>query len=153
MRLDTDDGINQILAPDSICWVCGPGSPNGLMLSYRRTATGVITQWWADPRYEGATGRLHNGFAAALLEDAAGWAAMSKLHARRGALTPVRILELQVIFKEPIPSRRVLTVTGNFSSEDAGVMHTTASLDCGDKVLATASSRLALPESADAQEA
>lgn len=152
MRSATDDGINQILAPDSICWVCGPGSPDGLLLAHRRTDTGVIAQWWADPRYEGAPGRLHNGFAAALLEDAAGWAAMSELHARRGALTPVRILDLHVIFKEPIPSRRVLTVTGKFTSEDAGVMHTTATLDHGGKVLATASSRLAPLESAGAQE-
>lgn len=149
----TDDGINQILAPDSICWVCGPGNPDGLLLAHRRTGTGVIAQWWADPRYEGAPGRLHNGFVAALLEDAAGWAAMSGLHVRREALTPVRILDLQVIFKGPIPSRRVLTVTGKFIVEDAGVVHTTAALDDGGKVLATASSRLAPLEFADTQEA
>lgn len=150
MTSATTNGINQILVPDSICWVCGPASPDGLRLAHQRTDTGVSTQWWASQRYEGAPGRLHNGFAAALLEDTVGWAAMSALHEDRGALTPVRILDLHVTFHGPIPSRRGLTLIGRVTAVDAGVAYTMATLSDSDEILATAESRMAFTESAGA---
>jgi acyl-coenzyme A thioesterase PaaI-like protein len=138
------EALNAQLAPDSICWACGPAhGDGGLGLRHMADGEGNTTRWFAAPAFEGAPGRLHNGMAAVLLEEAAGWAAIRRLRERDGRLRGVRILDLKVEYLAPVPSRVWLTVTARAEGEDGDVVATSAELLADGEVVARATSRLA----------
>jgi len=112
--------LNDIVAPGSTCWGCGPARTDGLGLRYTAHADGVAASWYADPGYAGAPGRLHNGLVAALLEEVAGWAVYRRLTEEGVGLAGLQVLDLAVRFARPVPDGVWLWLRGRVEAVDGG---------------------------------
>src|SRR5207247_8988686 len=55
------------------CFVCGPRTPRGLQLAFRRVGNRVETDLLADVTMEGWPGRLHSGILYTAMLEAANW--------------------------------------------------------------------------------
>lgn len=97
----------------------------------------VSARWFADRAYEGVRRRLHNRFTATLLEEVAGWAAISPLERERGEVTRVRIIDLHVDYAEKVPSGEWLSLHGVAYSVVDNVVQASAALKARDAALST----------------
>lgn len=100
------DRARQPLPYSKRCFVCGRDNPKGLGLRFERQGDVVSATCTLDGHYNGFLGRTHGGIAAALLDEAMGWATVLASH--RFTYT----VELSVRYKQPVPLEQPLTVRG-----------------------------------------
>ncbi len=88
------------------CVACGPENMSGLLLSFHRDATGVVTaEWMPTSRWEGFKGLIHGGILTTLLDEA-----MAKAVIALGI--PALTCELRVRFRAAVRSGTPLTIRG-----------------------------------------
>ena len=88
------------------CFGCGPENPAGLRLTFIETDEGVEVEYLVPAHLEGATGIVHGGIQATLLDEALCMTA----YAKTGA--PVFTGELTVRYLRPVPTETALRVCG-----------------------------------------
>ena len=100
---------NRVKQPNSRqCFVCGLENSYGLQLAFYETAAGEVAAEYAVPeRYQGFPGVVHGGLVAAMLDEAAGRAAMTGDEGR--FMVTAR---LEVSYRQPVPVGAPLLLTG-----------------------------------------
>jgi uncharacterized protein (TIGR00369 family) len=88
------------------CFGCGPTNPAGLRLSFTETDEGVEVEYTVPSHLQGATGIVHGGILATLLDETLCMTAYAK------AGTPVFTGELTVRYLRPVPTGAPLRVRG-----------------------------------------
>ncbi|MDA8201526.1 MAG: PaaI family thioesterase [Chloroflexi bacterium] len=77
--------LQEALAPESVCFGCGPANPGGLHLRSFERGNEVVAEWQPEARYEAFPGALNGGIIGALLDCHSNWAAATALMRRTGA--------------------------------------------------------------------
>ena len=94
------------------CFVCGLENSYGLQLAFYETAAGEVAAEYTVPeRYQGFPGVVHGGVVAAMLDEAAGRAAMTGEEGR--FMVTAR---LEVSYRQPVPVGAPLLLTGSLGS-------------------------------------
>ncbi len=90
------------------CFVCGLENPYGLRLAFYETGPAEVTAETTIPdRYQGFPGVVHGGIVAAMLDEAAGRAAMIG-DSPRFMVTA----KLEVFYRSPVPIGTLLRIVG-----------------------------------------
>ena len=76
--------LQEALAPESVCFGCGPANPDGLHLRSFERSGEVVAEWRPEPRYEAFPGALNGGIVGALLDCHSNWAAAVALMRQAG---------------------------------------------------------------------
>lgn len=92
-------------SPRRWCFGCGEANPEGMHIQFRVEGERVIGQFRTRPEHQGFPGVAHGGVAAAVLDEAMGWAMYA---ASAWAVTA----KMEVKYRRPLPLGQRFTVRG-----------------------------------------
>jgi acyl-coenzyme A thioesterase PaaI-like protein len=131
--------LQDLYAPESRCFGCGPANDKGLRLKSRVEDGALVADWTPEPHHEAFDGILNGGIIGALLDCHGNWAAAHHLMTARGASQPPGCVtaDFHVRLRRPTPSRSPLRLRARVleASEDRAVVE--AEMESGGKVTAT----------------
>jgi len=114
------------------CFVCGLENPYGLRLTFYETGPAEVTAETTIPdRYQGFPGVVHGGIVAAMLDEAAGRAAMIG-DSPRFMVTA----KLEVFYRSPVPIGTMLRIVGALERHRGRLAMATAQIVLPDGSLA-----------------
>jgi acyl-coenzyme A thioesterase PaaI-like protein len=120
--MDNQKSLQEIYAPTSICFGCGPANEKGLHIRSFPEGDEVVAEWHAEPYYEAFPGILNGGIIGALLDCHSNWTAAYFLMKRDGLdQAPCTVTaEFHVKLLRPTPSNVLITLKARVvdSSED-----------------------------------
>lgn len=124
------------------CFVCGRNNPYGLDVQFLRAGDRIVADWTPAPEHRGYADRVHGGVAAALMDEAMGWAPTCAT--RRMCYSA----EIRVRYRRSIPTGAPLRVEAWTVETRRRLFRAEGRLlDAEDQVLATASGTyVPLPE-------
>jgi uncharacterized protein (TIGR00369 family) len=136
----TPQSLQDRYAPDSICFGCGPGNPNGLRVQSVVLPDGEVSaRWMPEPHHEAFPGVLHGGIIGAIFDCHCNWTAAHHLMRETGRDSPPCTVtaEYGVRFTRPTPSGGPVTLRAHVvqATEDRAVVE--ATLEAGGRVCAT----------------
>jgi uncharacterized protein (TIGR00369 family) len=100
------------------CFVCGPGNPHGLHLTFHHPDEKTcVAQWTAGPGYQGYAGIVHGGLLSTLLDEIMAQALI-------GAGVQVVTADLRVRFLRPAPVGVPLQIKGTRTGQRARIHFT-----------------------------
>ncbi len=128
-----DSQGTRVKQPNSrLCFVCGLENSYGLHLAFYETGSGeVSTEITVPERYQGFPGVVHGGIVAAMLDEAAGRAAMTGEQGR--FMVTAR---LEVSYRQPVPVGAPLLLEGALVRRRGRLATATAHLKLADGTLA-----------------
>jgi uncharacterized protein (TIGR00369 family) len=97
-------------SPRRLCYGCGDRNPEGLHIDFQVDGRLVTGRFTARKAHQGYPGLAHGGIAAAVLDEAMGWAMYA---AGAWAMTA----RMEVRYRKPLPLGRELTVTAEVVRE------------------------------------
>ena len=134
--------LQELYAPASACFGCGPANEKGLgVRSFPAEGGGdeVVCEWRAEPHHEAFPGVLNGGIVGALLDCHSNWAAAYHFMRRAGAEhTPATVTaDYAVRLLRPTPSDATLHLSARVveSTDDRAVVE--ATLTAAGKTCAT----------------
>ena len=134
--------LQEMYAPRSACFGCGPANERGLRIRSLPAAEGegeVVCEWRPEPHHEAYPGMLNGGIVGTLLDCHSNWAAAYHLMRRAGVVqAPCTVTaEYSVRLLRPTPTDTTLSLSARVveSTEDRAVVE--ATLTAGGKVCAT----------------
>ena len=133
--------LQELYAPGSACFGCGPANERGLHVRSFPSGEGdeVVSEWKPEPQYEAFPGVLNGGIVGALLDCHSNWAAAYHLMNRRGADTPPCTVTADYSIKllRPTPMDAPVELRARVveSADDRATIE--ATLTAGGKVTAT----------------
>lgn len=114
------------------CFVCGIENQYGLRLAFYETGPREVTAEYTVPeRYQGFPGVVHGGIVAAMLDEAAGRAAMIGDAARF-----MYTAKLEVFYRSPVPVAAPLRIVGTLGRHRGRLAMASAQLWLSDGTLA-----------------
>jgi acyl-coenzyme A thioesterase PaaI-like protein len=110
--------LQQIYAPLSVCFGCGPANERGLQLRLFAEDDQLIAHWNAQPHYLACPGMLNGGILSTLLDCLCNWTAAYSLLKRDGLerLPATVTAELTVRMLKPTPLEETLQLSGRLKS-------------------------------------
>ena len=137
--MNEEKSIQEIYAPDSICFGCGPANNKGLKIrSFEKDGKYVI-KWRAESHHEAFPGMLNGGIIGSLLDCHSNWAAAHFLMKKKGESSTDCTVTASYSVKllRPTPSDALIYLRAwvTESSEDRATVE--AELVANDKVCAT----------------
>lgn len=135
----TDKSLQELFAPDSACFGCGPANAKGLRIRSVVEGDEVVATWVPDKHHEAFPGMLNGGICGALLDCHSNWAAAWHLMRRHDASTPPCTVtaDFHVKLKRPTPTDGPVQLRARVvESTDARAL-VEAELSAGGKVTAT----------------
>jgi acyl-coenzyme A thioesterase PaaI-like protein len=104
-RKSTSRNLQDIYAPNSVCFGCGPKNEEGLRLKSRVGGRGVVADWIPGPSHTAFAGFASGGIISVLLDCNGNWAAASSLMKKRGLRRPPGTVTANytVTFLKPTP--------------------------------------------------
>ncbi len=98
--------LQEIYAPNSTCYGCGPANPYGLRLRSIAQGDEVVAEWQPQPHYEAFPGALNGGVIGTLLDCHCNWTAAYHLMKTRGLERPPATVtaEYHVRLLRPTPT-------------------------------------------------
>ena len=108
-------------SPRHFCYGCGGRNPEGLHIKFEVEGRQVRGRFTARDTHVGFPGVAHGGIAAAVLDEAMGWAMYA---AGAWAMTA----RMEVKYRKPLPLGRELTVTAVVTRERGRVLDAEAQL-------------------------
>ena len=135
------ESLQELYAPRSACFGCGPASEGGLHVRSFPAAEGdeVVGEWRPEPRYEAYPGMLNGGIVGTLLDCHSNWAAAYHLMRRTGAEHPPCTVTADYSIKllRPTPSDQTLQLSARVveATDDRAVVE--AELTAHGKTCAT----------------
>ena len=109
------------VSPRHFCYGCGARNPEGLHIEFEVEGRQVRGRFTARDTHVGFPGVAHGGIAAAVLDEAMGWAMYA---AGAWAMTA----RMEVKYRKPLPLGRELTVTAEVTRERGRVLDAEAQL-------------------------
>jgi acyl-coenzyme A thioesterase PaaI-like protein len=132
-------GLQDELAPRSICFGCGAANPKGLQIKSRWEGDAFVCRWRAQPHHQAWPGVLNGGIVGALLDCHGNWCAATTLMQQRGLqeLPSTVTAEFHVKLKRPTPVDGELLLVARVAEVRGDQVTVDAELRAGDKVTAT----------------
>ena len=131
--------LQELYAPHSVCFGCGPANPDGLRVRSFVDTDGTLMEWTPSPNHEAFPGVLNGGIIGTLMDCHCNWTAAEHLMRRRGASHPPTTVtaDFHVFLRKPTPSGDKVTLHARVieSSDDRAVVE--AELSSGGAVTAT----------------
>jgi uncharacterized protein (TIGR00369 family) len=118
-------------SPRHFCYGCGGRNPEGLHVDFEVEGRRVSGRFTARDTHVGFPGVAHGGIAAAVLDEAMGWAMYA---AGAWAMTA----RMEVKYRRPLPLGTEVTVTGEVVRERGRVLDAVAQIRDGQGVLVEA---------------
>jgi uncharacterized protein (TIGR00369 family) len=118
-------------SPRHFCYGCGGRNPEGLHIDFEVEGRRVAGTFTARDTHVGFPGVAHGGIAAAVLDEAMGWAMYAS-----GAWAMTARMEVK--YRRPLPLGTEVTVTGEVVRERGRVLDAVAQIRDGSGVLVEA---------------
>ena len=102
--------LQDLYAPNSVCFGCGPANPQGLRIKSRVDGDAVVAEWKAAPQHLAFEGFVNGGILGVLFDCHSNWAALYYLMRSRGLSRPPGTVtsSYAVTFHRPTPIDEVL---------------------------------------------
>lgn len=138
----TDDPcLQERLAPNSVCFGCGPANAEGLHVRSFRAAdgSGLVATWQPATRHEAFPGVLNGGIVGAILDCHANWtAAVALMDAAGEAAVPATVTaDYTVRMLRPTPTDAPLELRARTVEQDARRARVAAEIVAGGRTTAT----------------
>jgi acyl-coenzyme A thioesterase PaaI-like protein len=106
--------LQEIYAPRSVCFGCGPANERGLQLKIHSEGDQLVALWKAQPHHLAFPGVLNGGIVSTLLDCLCNWTAAYSLLQRDGLdrLPSTVTAELTVRMLKPTPLHAALRIEG-----------------------------------------
>jgi acyl-coenzyme A thioesterase PaaI-like protein len=106
MSPNSEKSLQEIYAPNSTCYGCGPSNPQGLRIRSFVTGDEVVAEWQPEPHHEAYPGALNGGIIGTLLDCHSNWAATWHLMQKQEEDHPPATVtaEYCVRFRKPTPT-------------------------------------------------
>jgi acyl-coenzyme A thioesterase PaaI-like protein len=131
--------LQEALAPQSICFGCGPANPDGLRIASRRADSGLRTVFRPLPAHRAFEGVVSGGIIGTLIDCHANWtAAVALMDAHSpGELPSTVTARYEVQLLRPTPADAPLELTSEVTSLGADRAEVAVTVRSGGKVTAT----------------
>ena len=108
----SEKSLQDIYAPKSICFGCGPSNSQGLQIKSRVVGEELHAHWKPSPHHEAFEGMLNGGIVGALLDCHCNWTAAWQLMQKKSlpAPAPTVTAEYKIRLLKPTPSRETLQI-------------------------------------------
>jgi acyl-coenzyme A thioesterase PaaI-like protein len=134
-----EKNLQEIYAPKSTCFGCGPANPQGLHICSFARGNEVIAEWKPETHHEAYPGALNGGIIGTLMDCHSNWtAAWSLMQRSGGAHLPCTVTaEYAIKLLRPTPTAESLQIVAKAVElkEDRAVVE--AELIAGGKLCAT----------------
>ncbi len=134
-----EKSIQEIYAPNSICFGCGPANNKGLKIRSFEKDGEYVMEWRAESHHEAFPGMLNGGIIGSLLDCHSNWAAAHFLMKKKGEsgtdCTVTASYSVKLLRPTPSDALIYLRAWVTESSEDRATVE--AELVANDKVCAT----------------
>ena len=135
----TAQALQDIYAPASTCFGCGPANSQGLHIKSFVRGNEVVAEWMPQPHHEAFPGVLNGGIIGTLLDCHCNWTAAWHLMRQSGADHPPCTVTADycIVLKRPTPSRAPVQLRARVvqSGDDRAVIE--GELQAGGKLCAT----------------
>ncbi len=112
--------LQEMYAPASICYGCGPANEAGLHIRSYNDGDTIVAQWQPEPKYQAFAGVLYGGLIGCLLDCHCNWAAawhlMQKARAERPPCTVTA--EFTLKFLRPAPADKAVKLVARVVNSD-----------------------------------
>lgn len=131
--------LQDLYAPHSACFGCGPSNEKGLQIKSIAEESRVVATWTAQKHHEAFPGMVNGGILGALLDCHSNWtAAWHLMKAGNHSAPPCTVTaEFSVKLLRPTPSTLPLTLSATVRESKSDRATIDAEIKCGDKVCAT----------------
>ena len=132
--------LQEIYAPGSVCFGCGPKNPQGLQLkTFAESDAVCVCRWSPQPHYLAFPGVLNGGICGALLDCQSNWTAAWHLMRQGGAeVAPCTVTaEFAVKLRRPTPMDVELALRSTVAASESDRGTVDATLEANGKVTAT----------------
>jgi uncharacterized protein (TIGR00369 family) len=129
-------------SPRHWCFGCGPRNPEGLHIDFEVDGLNVTGRFTARQSHQGFPGVAHGGIAAAVMDEAMGWAMYA---AGAWAMTA----RMQVRYRRPLPLQEEVIVTARVTNNRGRRLEAEASIHtaAGEPLAEASGLFLRMPES------
>jgi acyl-coenzyme A thioesterase PaaI-like protein len=135
----TEPSLQELYAPASACFGCGPANERGLRIRSFARGEEVLAEWQPETHHEAYPGMLNGGVVGTLLDCHMNWAAAHHLMRKSGLDSPPCTVtaDYAVKLRRPTPTDGPLKLVARVveSTDDRAVVE--AELVAGDKTCAT----------------
>ncbi len=102
--------LQDLFAPNSVCFGCGPANPQGLRIKSRVEGDAVVADWKAAPHHLAFEGYVNGGILGVLFDCHSNWASLHYLMRSQGLARPPDTVTsaYAVTFQRPTPIDEVL---------------------------------------------
>ncbi|WP_437313989.1 PaaI family thioesterase [Sorangium sp. So ce385] len=130
--------LQDLYAPESRCFGCGPANDKGLRLKSRVEGDAVVCDFTPEPHHEAFPGMVNGGILGALLDCHSNWTAAHHLMQARGADAPPCTVtaDFHVKLKKPTPLGPV-RLRAQVAEAEGDRVVVEATLEAGGRVTAT----------------
>jgi acyl-coenzyme A thioesterase PaaI-like protein len=139
MSQNDNRSIQEIYAPNNVCYGCGPANERGIGLRSFVEGDQLIATWQADSHYQAFEGMLCGGVIGTLLDCHCNWTGAWQLMQNNQLEAPPCTVtaEYKIVLKAPTPMKNPIRLRANVvqSSQRKAVVH--GELIAGDQVTAT----------------
>ena len=131
--------VQEIYAPTSICFGCGPANQEGLRIKSFRTEEGLEMLYRPLEEHQAFPGMINGGIIGTLLDCHGNWTAAIGLMDRSGKSEPPCTVtaSYSIKLRKPTPYGAELRITGEITSIDDDRAEVRMALYAGDEMCAT----------------
>lgn len=135
----TAQALQDIYAPASTCFGCGPANSQGLHIKSFVRGDEVVAEWMPRPHHEAFPGALNGGIIGTLLDCHCNWTAAWHLMRQSGADHPPCTVTADycIALKRPTPSRAPVQLRARVVQSGADRAVVEGELHAGGKLCAT----------------
>lgn len=135
----TSDWVQMELAPDNICFGCGPANEKGLRIRSRWEGDEFVCDFEPGEEHQAFYGMLNGGILGTLLDCHSNWCAATTLMQERDQeeLPCTVTAEFHVKLKAPTPFPHALRIVARPTDVDGSKVWVDAEVRAGDLVTAT----------------
>tara|TARA_B100000287_G_scaffold214402_1_gene202325 strand:- start:1825 stop:2301 length:477 start_codon:yes stop_codon:yes gene_type:complete len=108
------DSVQDLFAPSSICFGCGPANKNGLRIKSYRSEGGLEMEFSPDEEHQAFPGMINGGIIGTLLDCHGNWTAAIALMDQAGGHAPPCTVtaSYSIKLRRPTPYGPIIRVTG-----------------------------------------
>ncbi|MBI87998.1 MAG: thioesterase [Euryarchaeota archaeon] len=131
--------VQELHAPSSICFGCGPANEEGLRIRSFRTELGLEMEFKPSKEHQAFPGMVNGGIIGTLLDCHGNWTAAIALMDKSGASEPPCTVtaSYSIKLRRPTPYGSTLRVTGEIASIEDDRANVRMALIAEDKICAT----------------
>ena len=136
---DTPKSLQEIYAPNGICFGCGCKNSKGLQIQSHVNNSNIVASWKPQEHHEAFPGVLNGGIIGSLLDCHSNWAAAYHIMLDQNLNeTPCTVTaEYSVKLKRPTPSNQTLNIVADLSKIDNNKAWINSSILINEKIYAT----------------